>query len=363
MVAAELAYRRLGWKRWPVAFGLLLGPSILAAAAHLATVWGNTFDPLPVAPHVSTVRFLWDGFRGALLDFYWGNTHRSFWGVFGWMDTHPVFYSKRGTLITHVFLEVAAWGLLLLTLVRIGQVSKRLAGVGRRGRARQAFRMAFSHPSANCYFLFTVLMFALYVRSDNFFGAQGRNWLPLMLPIFWTALVYAPRAIRSFRVRSRLAATLVGGLVLYVAVGGYYSMAAVRNRFYSPGYAEPMRETPLALHPWLVYQMTWERRGWDAAGDDPILVFKLPKPEFVRCVRVKYRLTTPDRSFATFQAFWKDEGLEYFDPARQNVTYRLRTGPEENWVTVWVNSRVDQFRIDPDVKPCHFELLELTAYQ
>ena len=47
-----------------------------------------------------------------------------------------------------------------------------------RGRWLGAWRITFSNPVLNSYFLFTAMMFALFVHYENTFGGQGRNWLP-----------------------------------------------------------------------------------------------------------------------------------------------------------------------------------------
>jgi hypothetical protein len=129
-------------------------------------------------------------------------------------------------------LQVVGWIVMVLTLVRLGQVAWRLGSLARRGRPRLALKVAFSNPVINSYFLFTIFMFYLFVRTNNRFGAQGRNWLPFLLPIFLVAIVYAPKAIGLRSVQRVLSATLAAGLLVYVIYGSHYAIKTVKHRYY-----------------------------------------------------------------------------------------------------------------------------------
>jgi hypothetical protein len=131
------------------------------------------------------------------------------------------------------------WLILALTLLRLEQVTSRLIRVARAGRKWTAWRMAVSDPLVNSYFLFTLFMFVLYVRIDNRFGAQGRNWLPLLLPIFLVALHYAPKALTLRPSRVALSRVVLGGLLLYCALGSYYAIPSLVKRYYTPSRHAP----------------------------------------------------------------------------------------------------------------------------
>ena len=75
-------------------------------------------------------------------------------------------------------------------------------------------------------------MFYLHIRLDNRFGAQGRNWFPLLLPIFLAAVVYAPKALTLRRVRSVFSTVIAGALLLYCLVGSYYALHTIQRRYY-----------------------------------------------------------------------------------------------------------------------------------
>jgi hypothetical protein len=172
------------------------------------------------------------GIKRACLDFYAGTTHDSFWGVFGWLDTPLVIRGKRMTVVVQFVIQVFSWIILALTLRRMEQIGSRLLCLCQRGRRGLALRLAFSDPLLNCFFLFTVFMFYIFIRIDNRFGAQGRNWWPLLLPIFLTAIAYAPKALTLRGSRFALSAVVVGGLLLYGAVAGYYALRTLEHRYY-----------------------------------------------------------------------------------------------------------------------------------
>jgi hypothetical protein len=361
MVGVELLTRPVAWKRRLLAVALLLGPSALTGAVHFWTVRGSAYRTLPAAPHPPGLLWILEGFGKAFHDFYVNTTHLSFWGVFGWLDTPLVIGGPHTAAVIKFVIRAATWVVLALTLVRLERVASRLILLARKGRPRLALRILFSHPPLNSYFLFTVLMFVLHIRTDNYFGAQGRNWAPFLLPAFLTGLVYAPKALTMRRSRALFAGCVGAGLVLYCVTGSYYSLRSIRERYYAPGHNRPMRETPVAAQPIGINQMTWKDGAGDGYGDDPHLVFRLPRPAYVYCIRLRCRLDTPGRSPALFQAFWRDSGRNQFDPAQRNRAYRIPARPEERSLTVWVNDTIDQFRLDPDTKPCHFEIVRMAV--
>jgi hypothetical protein len=153
------------------------------------------------------------------------------------MDTPLVIRGKRTTEAIQFVIQLFAWLFVALTLLRLEQVGSRLLHVARRGRGRWAFRMLFSNPLLNSYFIFTVMMFYIYIRVNNRFGAQGRNWLPMILPIFLIGVSYAPKALSFQYSRVALKRVVFAGLVLYGIVGSYYSLHTLKKRFYVPGHS------------------------------------------------------------------------------------------------------------------------------
>jgi hypothetical protein len=50
----------------------------------------------------------------------------------------------------------------------------------------------------------------------------------------------------------------------------------------------------------------------------------------------------------------------FADP-HSTALYRIRPSAAAQVLTIWINEPIDQFRLDPDMRPCHFELKEMTA--
>jgi len=212
---------------------LLVLPSLLLGAVHLWVVWGSANFYSGPASYTHFNQFVLGGFRVAILDYFVDATHQSFWGIYGWMDTPIQIHSPKWTERVMFIIQVGTWLFLGLTLVRLERVGSRLLRVARQGRRRLALRMALSNVPLNSYFLFTLLMIVLYVWYQNRFNAQGRNWLPLLLPIFLTSAVYAPKALTLRTSRVVCCWAVILGLLLYCAVGGYYSLRTVKKRYYA----------------------------------------------------------------------------------------------------------------------------------
>jgi hypothetical protein len=234
MLATEIVSLPRERRRWLRALLLLLLPSAALGAAYWWTVRGTGNYFAPAAADADRLAYLIESFAKAVRDFYGGSTHKSFWGTFGWLDTPLTFGGPGTTAAVGLVLHGFAWAGLALTLWRLGRVAWGLARVARKGRPRFALRAALSNPVLNSYFVFTALMFYLYVRTDNRIGAQGRNWLPLLLPIFLVGLVYAPKALPRGRTRRVIAGVAAVGLLLYGLVGNYCARATIRERYYAP---------------------------------------------------------------------------------------------------------------------------------
>lgn len=251
LVTAIPAAAMLFLELWHVGIGLRRGvrltfalglPSLLTGSVYLATVWGSHNYFAAPAAHADGAWFVLTGFGKAFQDFFLGTTHRSFWGKFGWLDTPLVIGTPSVDRVIRAVLKVATLGILILSLVRFGRVAVAVFRLLRRGRWRCGLRLMLAHPILNSYFLFTALMFVLYIRLENRFGAQGRNWLPLLLPIFLTALIYAPRALPGRRRQAWLRAAVMIGLTLYTALGAAYALRSIQNRFYDPPAARRYNE-------------------------------------------------------------------------------------------------------------------------
>jgi hypothetical protein len=233
MLLMEIHKPGLRWRQRRLLMGWLLVPSLVTGAVYLATSWGtpNLFAPAAAHNETAIVHTLhWS--QAACLDYFAGLAHDSFWGRFGWIDTPLIIWGRNTTVVIRWVIQAATWVLLALTLVRLEQVTSRLIGLARCGRAVVALRIAVSNPLINSYFLFTVVMFVLYIHTENRFGAQGRQWWPLILPIFLTGIVYAPRALTLRQARAIVSAGLLLGLLCYCGLGSIYALRTIERRYY-----------------------------------------------------------------------------------------------------------------------------------
>ncbi len=240
MLGTELGSLR----RWLLGLLLLLLPSLALGAAYWWTVRGT---PNYFAPTAERSPSLPLAFLHAVKDFHLGQTHKSFWGLFGWLDTPLTVRDADTTTAVWWLIRAFAWPLAVLALCRFGRVAYRLGRVAWKGRRWLAVRAAFSNPVVNSYFLFTALMFALYIRTDNRFGAQGRNWFPFLLPIFLVALVYAPKALPRRRGRVALSGVATVALLLFSILGNYYARVSIAQRYYLPCAAGQTEQAALPL--------------------------------------------------------------------------------------------------------------------
>jgi len=217
---------------WGRATTLVLAPSFLCYAVHLWSVWSVENRYLSPLPSVAdpAAHALQAGTR-AILDYYAGPTHVTFWSLFGWGDMRIIIVDLRTTAWIVRTIQAATWLIVGLTVLRLAQVTARLIRVAKRGRPGAAFRMATSNPVVNSYLLFTIMMIAIFIYRDGRFVPQGRNWLPLILPIFLTAIVYAPRALPR-RLRRAGSMAMMTGLALYSLLGAAYAPASIAGRYY-----------------------------------------------------------------------------------------------------------------------------------
>ncbi|GIW80928.1 MAG: hypothetical protein KatS3mg105_2735 [Gemmatales bacterium] len=234
MLLTELGFARVGFCRWSQSALLLLVPSLLSGSIYLWTIWGTSilhFSNPQRGDNVVVHTLQW--FLAACADFYAGLTHRSFWGIFGWMDTPIRIRGGNTNEAIRITILLIGWCVLALTLLRLEQVVSRLVRLARKGKKNVAWRLAVSDVMMNSYIVFTIFMIYLFIRVENRFHAQGRNWLPLILPIFLTGIRFAPKALTLRPSQWAMKWGVIAGLLLYDVVGGYYSLQTIKKRFYA----------------------------------------------------------------------------------------------------------------------------------
>lgn len=320
--------------RKPIGAALLISPSIIAGAFYFWTIRGSIvlLDSATQGATSWRETLLWS--QRAFRDFYVGLSHRSFWGVFGWLDTPLVFHDSAVTRVFRIALTLCTLVLLTLTIVRVAQVSKGLVRLLGRRRYRVAWEVAFGNPLINSYFLFTVMMFFLYVRLRNAFGGQGRNWLPLLLPIVLTAVVYAPQVFRKRRARILCSAAVLTGLLAFDALGSVFAHRSIRQRYYTPFHGQPLTAQAVQL------QSTIERP----------LEYHFEGREHVRGVRIRFTHTNAAMDRSVLRVSWKKQTVAEFN---------IVPGYEARTLTIWVNDVIDSIRLEPDAKTSCFTVHEM----
>jgi hypothetical protein len=124
----------------------------------------------------------------------------------------------------------------------------------------------------------------------------------------------------------------------------------------------PCDEVLLPPRPARTHQMDGDAAVWTGTGDDPYLVFTLPEARFVRAVRLRYRLSGEQGATAASEVYWSRRDGETFTILERHRRCRLPVGPEWRTHTVWVNDVVKDLRLDPDGRPCRFEIAEMMLF-
>jgi 4-amino-4-deoxy-L-arabinose transferase-like glycosyltransferase len=361
LLATERAVRGAGIKQW-LRLAVMLGlPSVLLGCVHLWTVWDATTYYTATAGHDNLITFVLVGFKKAFRDFFTGTTHKSFWGIFGWLDTRLEFGNWVFTQIIRTGLVAGTLVLLVLILVRWKQITGRLFGLVRRGRGWLAWQLAVSNPVLNSLWLFAALMFFLHIRLDNRFGAQGRNWLPLIMPIFLAAIAYAPRALPRPRHRRLLSAGVLVSLTLYSLVGNYFALRSIRARYYDSNNDRPMVQKRVPVQSMVArLPPANEESAQDGAS---FLGTTLERPEFVYAVRFQYVVTNPSEEKVPLRVFWGNAAEHPPTAATRELVLDWANEPIEKTLFVWVNDQVDHLGMRLSCDSDGFELRQIVLYQ
>ena len=251
-VVPMLALRRQTVSRW----ASLIAPSVLLGAVQAWVAYGGSRQIL-IFTHPTGAYTQWSigefaaaasqgipalaGFvtvevaKGFLDLYLLGTTSLTFWGKFGWVDTPLTIGPPPTTLVIRFLIACATVSVLIAVVVHFSQAGRRLWRVGRRRGVRAAATIALNNPAATAYFAFTALFYATYVVSGDTFGAQGRNWFPLLPAILIVASTVAPKALARRRLRDAMSNAVLVGFGAYAVVGAVASFGVLTDRFYGAG--------------------------------------------------------------------------------------------------------------------------------
>jgi 4-amino-4-deoxy-L-arabinose transferase-like glycosyltransferase len=221
-------------------FVLLVLPSVLFFMVQLWVVWGG--ERITGGNLHSASTGLLTGIKSALYDYYRGGpAWVSWWGTFGWMDASLVIWSPGVQSKVWRVLSLLTLLVLLLVFLRVVQVLVRLLRLAKRARWRLALRLTFSNPLIVSHLMFSAFMVLLYALTDNAFFAQGRHWFPLTMSGFVLVTDFAPRVLPRRKLQAAVSTMLMIALLVYCAVGGYFSLQTITSRYYPAVTSSAMR--------------------------------------------------------------------------------------------------------------------------
>jgi hypothetical protein len=138
-------------------------------------------------------------------------------------------------------------------------------------------------------------------------------------------------------------------------------------------------EIALPIAPVGMNQVIWHDDVGYSYGGDPSQAsvdFAFTETRFVYAIRLTYSYGDNTSGWAAFRMSWKagdhnNHGSGGVSGCKDGVSLNIETFPHDMWskryrggsqksLTIWVNSRIDGFRICPDNKPFSFEVSKLT---
>jgi hypothetical protein len=141
-----------------------------------------------------------------------------------------------------------------------------------------------------------------------------------------------------------------------VITGGLQALRRVGARPFQRMADDPaLKAVPFPVAPAALGQMTWDSGAGRGTGPNPWVTFALKEPQLVYAIRLRYALSYeggPAPRTAWFRAFWKRADQNDFPPNQVYSDWVLEPTPGYRSVTFWVGEPIDQFRIQPDTRPC-----------
>jgi hypothetical protein len=129
-----------------------------------------------------------------------------------------------------------------LFIVRLVQVSLRLARVGRMRSWGSALRVATSNVLVNAYLCYFAILLGYEVSVGGYIPVQGRYWLPFVSAVWLIAVVLAPRALPA-RYGRPFGTIVLASILGFNVLASAYTFPSIHDRFYTPAPAvAPDRE-------------------------------------------------------------------------------------------------------------------------
>jgi hypothetical protein len=178
--------------------------------------------------------------------FVWGACAATFWQVMGWFDTPLVIGNAALEMWIRLAIALTSLAVAGVLAFRLSRNAISLLRAAARHHGKAALTISVGDPVFNTYLCFIAMMLALYVFTNNAFGAEGRQLYPLIFPAFLCFIWYAPRTL-SRRHRA-LSAVFAAALLGYVLVASGYALADVAHRYYGPQVAAYVALDPAPSH-------------------------------------------------------------------------------------------------------------------
>jgi len=200
----------------------------------------------------------------AFVDFFaTGPNSATFWGELGLSGAPLIVINERVEFALRAIVTVVSLLVVAIVTYRLLRNAMRLVTVAARRSVDEAILIATSDPVLGSYALFVILMFLLYVASDNAFGASGRHWYPYVFASFLCTVWYAPRTLRSSRRLGPMIAAIA--LAAYSIVASIYAAVEVTQRYYGktePSYSEAL-PSPTQIESGRALGVLWPVQGMD----------------------------------------------------------------------------------------------------
>jgi hypothetical protein len=192
------------------------------------------YASLQAGPAATSDYILRVGFDAFLNYFVTGGSTATYWGVLGWVDTPLVIVNEPTEILLRYGIALATIVTFVVVVFVVSRNLYRLVKLALRSGIGKALAVASRDPMFNSYAAFVVIMFTLYVASDNVFGAEGRHWYPYVLAAGMCFVWYGPKVF--YRARTPVAYCAVSVFAIYALFAATYATGDMLARYYGdPG--------------------------------------------------------------------------------------------------------------------------------
>jgi Predicted membrane protein (DUF2142) len=222
---------------------LMVNRPISAATAGPTTISLEPLRSVAAAGLGPTLRYVLRTTLAGFTDFFVsGGCAATFWQTIGWVDTPIVIATPSIELWIRGAIALTTIGVAAILIFYFCRNAFRLVAAAGRGHARSTVAVIAGDPVVNSYVCFVALMLALYVLTNNAFGAEGRQWYPYLFAAFLCFVWYAPRALSKRH--HEASAILACVLLAYSLTASAFALVDLSRRYYGPQVAHYVTVNP-----------------------------------------------------------------------------------------------------------------------